>query len=73
MLKKPLVILISLGLAVVGAWLYFEFRTPTDVEGKGDEGSTIAVLVGIGGIVSLLTAIVGLVQKLLELRTAGKP
>ena len=43
-------------------------RIPPGVEPMGDEGQTIAWVALVTSIVSLLTALTGLVQKLIELR-----
>ncbi len=53
-------------------WLYYQFRVPDGVTPKGDSSDTIALLGLIGGIVSLLTSIVGLLQKIVDLRASAK-
>ena len=72
MLKRPVIIVLCLLLAVLGFWLFREFRLPPGIEPKGDKSETIAWLGVIGGVISLLTAVVGLVQKTVELRATGK-
>ncbi len=55
-----------------GPWLYFQYRVPAGVTPKGDSSDMIALMGLIGGIVSLLTSIVGLLQKNVDLRASAK-
>ena len=70
MLKKPLIILICIVLAGIGLWLYLTFRTPPGVAPMGETSEIIAWLGLAGCVVSFLTAIIGLIQKIIELRAA---
>ena len=60
-------ILVFLGLAVILWWIYKSLRLPPGVEGKGPE-EWEPWLALAGSIVALLTGLVGLAAKLLELR-----
>lgn len=71
MFKRPFVIVACLVLAAIGLWLYLDFRVPSGIAAKGDSGEIIAWLGLAGAVLSLLTAMVGLLQKIIELRSAG--
>ncbi len=68
MLKRWSVIVGAAIVALVGLWAYFAYRMPPGVEPMGDDSQTIAWVALATSIVSLLTALTGLVQKLIELR-----
>ena len=68
MLKRWSVIVGAAIVALVGFWGYFAYRIPLGVEPMGDESQTVAWVALATSIVSLLTALTGLVQKLIELR-----
>ncbi len=67
MLKRPVVIIIALLVAVVGFALYVIYRVPPGVVPKSPSAESIAWLALATGVLSLLTSIVGLIQKLIEL------
>lgn len=71
MMRKIAFIVAALIVSAVGFWLYFEYRVPPGVEPKGANDESIAWISLAAAIVSLLTAVVGVVQKLIELR-AGR-
>jgi hypothetical protein len=53
--------------------VYFAMRTPTGVTPMGDEGSaTIAWISLAVAILTLVTTVVGLIQKLVELRAGNR-
>jgi purine-cytosine permease-like protein len=60
-------ILALLALAVILWWAYQSLRLPPGVEAKGPEG-WLPWLSLAGSVVSLLTGLVGLAAKILELR-----
>lgn len=66
MLKKTITIVFFLCLAVALYFVYDSLKLPADIEVKGDPKETLAWLALGTSIVSLLTSIVGLVQKLIE-------
>ena len=72
MIKRPMIILLAAAIAALGFVLYFWLRVPPGVEPKGSDASAeiIAWLGLAGGIVSLMTSIVGLMQKIIEMRAS---
>ena len=72
MLKRPTMIVVATLTAVVGFALYFRYRVPPGVAPKGDTVETIAWIALATAVVSMLTAIIGLIQKILELRASGR-
>ena len=70
-MKRPVVIVGALVLGVLALIYYLQQLPPDGVEPKGDE-MTIAWISLAVSIVSLLTALVGLVQKVIELRHASR-
>lgn len=72
MLKRWKVIVIAMLIAIAGLVLYLKYRVPPGIAPKGDSAETIAWIALATAVVSLLTAIVGLVQKLIELGTSGR-
>ncbi len=72
MLKRPTMIVIATLIAVVGLALYFTYRVPPGVAPKSDTVETIAWIALATAVVSMLTAIIGLIQKLLELRASKR-
>jgi hypothetical protein len=68
MLNRWSVIIAAAVVAVLGLWAYLAYRIPPGVEPMGDDSQTIAWVALATSIVSLLTALTGLVQKLIELR-----
>lgn len=57
---------------IVATILYFQQQPPAGVETMGDESSTMQWLTLAVAVVSLLTSLVGLVQKLIELRVTRR-
>lgn len=72
MLKKTITIVFFLCLAVALYFVYDELKLPDDIEVKSDSKETLAWLALATSIVSLLTSLVGLVQKLIESRSNEK-
>ena len=72
MLKRPMMIVVATLIALVGFALYFTYRVPPGVAPKGDTVGTIAWIALVAAVVSMLTAIIGLIQKILELRASGR-
>jgi hypothetical protein len=72
MLKRPTVIVIAMLVAVAGFVLYVKYRVPPGVAPKSDAAETLAWLGLATSVVSLLTAIVGLMQKLIELGSSKR-
>ena len=70
-LKRPWVIAVLGALAVVSFLVYAATRPPADMELKGPEETAAWLSLGTS-VVSLLTALVGLLLKLLDLRNAEK-
>jgi len=64
MLKKSFVILFLLLLSAVMAYVYFEFRVPEGVTPMGDSDETIAWISLFTAIISLITALIGIVDKI---------
>lgn len=61
----------ALVVCVVAVAVYLSFRTPGDVTSMGDDGAqTIAWISLAIAALSLATAVVGLIQKFVELRAA---
>jgi hypothetical protein len=68
MLKKPVVIVLAFVISVVGILVYFHFRLPPGVQPMGDGSDTVSWVALATAVVSMLTAIFGLVQKIVELK-----
>lgn len=66
MLRNPITIISFLILSAILAYLYFQYRIPSDIVTLGDNTETVALIALYTSIVSLLTAIVGLIQKIIE-------
>lgn len=66
MLKKTGAIVFFLCLAVALYFVYDYFKVPADIEVKSDPKEIIAWVALATSVVSLLTSIVGLIQKLVE-------
>lgn len=70
-MKRPIVIVIALVIGLAAFWYYFSLQPPADIEPMGDDENTTAQWITLAiGIVSLLTAVTGLIQKIVELRAA---
>lgn len=64
--KRLSVIICSLLIAAIGWYFYFKIRIPTGVTPQSDGSETVAWIALATGIIGLLTAIVGLIQRLIE-------
>ena len=67
-MKSPAVIICALLIGVLALLLYAYQRPPEDVEVMSDQPMTLHWLTLAIAILSLLTAVVGLIQKIIELR-----
>ena len=72
MLKRPVFIILLVMVAGVGLWLYFQYRVPPGIEPMGNETETVALISLVTSVVAMITALVGLAQKWLELRATQK-
>lgn len=70
-MKRPAVIIGATILGALALIFYLQQLPPEGVEPKGDEMTLAWVSLAIA-ILSLLTAVVGLIQKVVELRHAKK-
>ena len=71
-MKRPAYIVGAAVVCVIAFFVYFATRTPEGVAPMGDQTSeTIAWISLVVAVLSLATTVVGLIQKLVELR-AGK-
>mgnify|MGYP001145165573 CR=1 FL=1 len=69
MLRKPIVIVLAFVISVVGILVYFYFGlSPDDVQPMGAESDTVSWVALGTAVVSMLTAIFGLAQKISELK-----
>lgn len=66
MLQRSSVILFLLILSAVLGYIYFQYRVPAGVTPMGDSSETIAWISLATSIVSMITAIVGLVHKIMD-------
>ena len=72
MMKRPIVIIAALVIGITALWFYSSMQLPAGIEAKGDDDAlTLRWLTLAISIISLLTGIAGLIQKILELRAAG--
>lgn len=72
-MKRPLVISVLLVFGVVGLWYYFSLQPPSDVEAKSETSGTWGQWLTLAmSSISLLTGLVGLLQKIIELKIASK-
>jgi hypothetical protein len=60
-------VLLFLALAVLLWWIYDSFRLPPGVEGKGPQDWLPWISLA-GAVLSLITGLIGLISKLIELR-----
>jgi hypothetical protein len=72
MLKNPLTIMALLLISAILIYLYFLYSAPSGVETKGEGTETIAWISLGTALVSMVTAVVGLAQKLLEGRKSQR-
>ena len=68
MLKKTGVMVSAVILGITALIIFDRYRTPSDVTPMGSNEETIAWIALATAIVSMVTALVGLMQKLIELR-----
>lgn len=72
-MKRPFVIGVLLIIGVVGLWYYFSLQPPADIEPKSGTSGTWGQWLTLAiSSVSLLTGLVGLMQKIIELKIASK-
>jgi hypothetical protein len=72
MMKRPAYIIGAAVVSVIAFLVYLETRLPEGLTPMGDQSSTTIAWISLAvAIVSLATTVVGLIQKLIELR-AGK-
>ena len=72
MIRKPLIIGAAFAITVLSTLVYFQYRIPPGVTPQGNNGETVAWISLATAIVSMITAIVGLLQKVIESRDRGK-
>jgi hypothetical protein len=72
MLQRPTVIIIALVLSAIGGYLYLDLRTPEGVTPQGDSTETLAILALCTSIISMLTALFGLIHKILDVKGGAK-
>jgi hypothetical protein len=70
MMKRPGFIVAALVVGVLAGLAYYATRTPPDVAPMGDGGETITWISLAIAVVSLATAVVGLIGKLVDMRAA---
>ena len=68
MLKHPLVIVAAVLIAVIGSVVYYTYRVPAEIVTKSGDTGTIAWVSLATAIASMFTALIGLLQNLLDLR-----
>jgi hypothetical protein len=72
-MKRPAVIVGGAVICAIAFIVYFALRTPGGVTPMGDESSpTIAYLSLAVAVLTLVTTVVGLLQKLIELRASQR-
>lgn len=71
-MRNPILIIVFLILAALGAWIFLEYRVPTGIEPMGDSDELVAWMGLVGGALSFLAGIIGLIQKIIELGGASK-
>ena len=71
MLRKPFTIGVAFAVAALCTWSYIYFRIPSGATPMGDVSNTFAWISLLSVIISMITAIIGLVQKILESRNVG--
>jgi hypothetical protein len=72
-MKRPAVVVGGAVICVIAFIVYFATRTPEGVTPMGDESSTTVAWISLAvAIVTLVTTVVGLVQKLIELRAGQR-
>ena len=71
-LSRPWMVALMAIVAALGLYLFYEYRTPAGIAAKSGAYETLALVGLASAVVSMLTAMVGLAQKILELRK-GEP
>jgi hypothetical protein len=72
-LKRPVVIIGAAVVCVITFVVYFAMRPPEGVTPMGEEGSATVAWISLAvALLSLATAAVGLIQKVVELRAAKR-
>ena len=71
-MKRPAVIVALFVVGLIAAGSYFVFTPPPGVEPMGGDDATVAWVSLTVAVVSMLTALIGLVQKVIELRAAAR-
>lgn len=73
MLKKTITIVLFLVISAIGFYIYqSNWLPPNTTPMSGGQSETVAWLALATSIVSLLIAIIGLIQKIIELRGTNK-
>ena len=72
MLKKPIFLVGAIAVALISLWLYFQNRVPPGIAPMGDGTETIALISLATSVVAMITALIGVIQKFLELKNARK-
>lgn len=67
-MRRLTMIICALTIGVLALFLYFQQQPPHGVEVMSDQSIVLQWLTLAIGLVSLLTGIIGLIQKLIELR-----
>ena len=71
--KRPVIMVAAIFIGVLALVIYFTYRTPSGiVQVNGDSSDTIAWISLAVAILSFLTALIGFIQKLVELRAADR-
>jgi|ETNmetMinimDraft_13_1059891.scaffolds.fasta_scaffold12939_2 hypothetical protein len=73
MLKNRFFLVAAIAVALIGLWLYFQTRTPPGIAPKGDGSETVALISLATSVVAMITALIGLIQKFLELKKTQRP
>jgi hypothetical protein len=72
-MKRPAVIVGGAVICAIAFIVYFAMRTPAGIAPMGDESSaTIAWISLVVAVLTLVTTVVGLLQKLIELRAGQR-
>ena len=71
-MKRPAIIIAAAVIGVIALIVYFTTRTPAGITPMDGAPATIAWISLAIAILSLATAVVGLIQRLVELRAARR-
>ena len=72
-MRRTVVIVAALIIGILALMYYFSLNTPSDIATKGNgDNTTVQWLALAVSVVSLVTSLVGLLQKVLELRVERK-